>query len=440
MLQFIREKTSGVIAIIIVSLLIVTFAFWGVSYYFDQGGDVVAITVNDTDIELREYQRVYQTVDRQLQDFLEQDAASIEDELIRQQTLDSLIERELVNQAGDDLGLRVSANQVRSVIVGLEGFHGANGFDNSVYERAVAQIGFTPQMFERKIQEDMRSEQLQSSISESVFVTEQEVKLIAALQNQSRDFSYSIISSDKLKEGIKLSDEEIRSFYEANSKDYVDPEKVKIAYLDLSLKKIAANLTVSEDDTRAYYEENRADYDVDDQRKIRHITIETGKDATDEQVNAAKTRAKELIAILKGGMSFDELSEKHTDDPGPKVEISELGYLTKGIMSPEVDEVMFSIPEGEISQPIVTEKSVDVIRVESIKGGAKNTFEDAREQVEESYRESIAENQYFEAIDELANLTYEHPDTLEIAAEDLNLEINESEFFDRMSQSDPLLW
>jgi peptidyl-prolyl cis-trans isomerase D len=439
MLQLIREKTSGFIAIFIVSALVISFALWGVGSYFGESGEVVALSVNDTDVKLREYQRVYQTVSRQWQEFIKERGGSLDDELVKKQTLESLIERELVNQVGDELGLRVSANQVRSVINELQAFHGANGFDNSVYERAIAQIGYTPQMFELKIQEDMRSEQIQSAISESVFVTENEVNYVAGLQYQSRDISYAIISSDKLKEEMTISEEEIKSFYETNSRDYLDPEKVKIAYVELSLQKIAAGLDVTEEAIRTFYTSNKADYDVEDQRKIRHITIATDEDASEEQIDIAKKRAEELIAILKGGMSFDELAEKHSDDPGPKVEVSQLGFLTKGIMSEAVDEVMFSLAEGEISDPIVSDKSVDVVMVESIKGGEKNTFEDTREQAEEAYRTSLAENQFFEAIDQLANLAYEHPDTLEIAAEDLEIPVSESEFFDRNSQSDPLL-
>ncbi len=120
MLQLIREKTSGVIAIAIVALLIVTFAFWGVSYYFGEGVEVIAIKVNDSDIELREYQHVYQNVRRQWQEMLGEGADSVDDELVKQQTLDNLIERELVNQINDSLNLRVSAQQVREVINSVE--------------------------------------------------------------------------------------------------------------------------------------------------------------------------------------------------------------------------------------------------------------------------------------------------------------------------------
>ena len=439
MLQFIREKTSGVIAIAIVALLIVTFAFWGVSYYFGEGGEVVVIKVNDSDIELREYQRVYQNVRRQWQEMLGEGAGSVDDELVKQQTLDNLIERELVNQINDSLNLRVSAQQVREVINSVEIFQGANGFDNSIYERSVGQLGFTPIMFELQVQEDIKAGQLQSSLVESVFVTEDEVRLLAGLKNQSRDISYYIISSSKLKDEITLTDEDITGFYERNIRDYMEPERVKIAYLDLSLQLMAKGIEISDDELLDYYEVNKADYEVDDQRKIRHITISLDENATEENIAGASARAEALIALLKGGMSFDELSENYSDDPDYKIEMSELGFLTKGIMASEIDEVMFSLGEGEISAPIITQKSVDVIRVEMIKGGEKNTFENVREEVEQVYRLSVAENDFFEATDQLANLSYEHPDTLDMAAEDLGLEIRESEFFNRTSQDDPML-
>lgn len=424
---------------VIVALLIVTFAFWGVSYYFNQGGEVVAVSVNDSDIDLREYQRVYQNVRRQWQVILEDRGGNVDDELVKKQTLESLIEQELINQVTDSLGLRVSAQQVRSVINGVQNFHGENGFDNSLYERSIAQLGYSPVMFEMKIQEDMKSEQLQGSLSESTFVTDNEVRLIASLKNQSRDISYTILSSDKLKEDITVTEEEISDFYEKNSRDYLEPEQVKIAFLELSLQKMAADIEVNEEDLLNYYAANKADYDVEDQRKIRHITIKTDDKATEEQISVATARAEELIALLKGGMTFEELSEKYSDDAKANIEISEMGFLTKGIMTAEVDEVMFSLAEGEISAPIVTKNSVDVVKLEKIKGGLNNTFENVRESVEYAYRLSIAENQFFEATDQMANLSYEHPDTLEVAAEELGLEVRESDYFNRASQSDPLL-
>jgi peptidyl-prolyl cis-trans isomerase D len=379
MLQFIREKTSGVIALVIVALLIVTFAFWGVSYYFDQGGDVVAVSVNDADIELFEYQRIYQNVRKRWQQILKDDVGSINDDLVKEQTLDSLIEQELINQLSDDLNLRVSAEQVRDLIGGIQVFQGVNGFDNNMYERSVAQLGYTTLMFEQQIQEDIKADQIQSSLSESAFVTDGEVKLLAGLTNQSRDVSYSIISSNELKESLQISEEAIAEFYDQNSRDYLEPEQVKIAYVEMSLKSMAAGLEVSEEDIRGYYETNKADYDVDDQRKIRHLTIRTGENATPERLEEVTGKAEELLRLLKSGISFQQLSEKHNNDIDFDIEISDLGFLTKGIMSAEIDELMFSLEEGAISEPIMGKESVDLIKVEKIKGGKKNTFENVRE-------------------------------------------------------------
>jgi len=439
MLQIIRDKTSGLIAMVIVALLIVTFAFWGVSYYFDQGGSVVVVSVNDSEIELGEYQRVYQNVRRQWQELLNDSAGNVDDELVKQQTLDSLIERELVRQMNESMNLQVGVQQVREVINGIQAFHGLNGFDNSVYERAVAQIGFTTVGFERQIQQDMKGDHLQNSLTTSEFITDKEVRLLASLKNQSRNISYSIISSNTLKDTFVPTEEEISSFYENNSRDFLEPEQVKIAYLELSIQKLASEIEVNEDDLLSYYETNKADYDVEDQRKIRHITIKIEDKASEERIGEISSKAEELIALLEEDMTFDELSDKYSNDSEFKIEVSELGFLIKGIMDAEVDEVMFSMVEGELSAPIVTKNSVDVVKVEKIKGGQKNTFENVQEDVLVTYSLSLAENEYYEASEQLANLSYEHPDTLENAAEALGLEIRESDFFNRISQADPLL-
>ena len=231
----------------IVALLIVTFAFWGVSYYFDQGGSVVVVSVNDSEIELGEYQRVYQNVRRQWQELLNDSAGNVDDELVKQQTLDSLIERELVRQMNESMNLQVGVQQVREAINGIQAFHGLNGFDNSVYERAVAQIGFTTVGFERQIQQDMKGDHLQNSLTTSEFITDKEVRLLASLKNQSRNISYSIISSNTLKDAFVPAEEEISSFYENNSRDFLEPEQVKIAYLELSIQKLASEIEINED-------------------------------------------------------------------------------------------------------------------------------------------------------------------------------------------------
>ena len=146
MLQTIRDKVQGWIATTIVLLLIIPFAFWGINYYFDGGAEISVLSVGDRDVPLRDYQRALQNL-RQRWVAATEGKIPVDDEVLKKQTVDSLINRELMSNAAMDLGLRISNEQVRSAIEGVDGFRGANGFDRIVYESAIAPNGLSPPTF-----------------------------------------------------------------------------------------------------------------------------------------------------------------------------------------------------------------------------------------------------------------------------------------------------
>ena len=91
--------------------------------------------------------------------------------------------------------------------------------------------------------------------------------------------------------------------------------------------------------------------------------------------------------------------------------------------------------------PAYHDKIVELLKlplIEGIKGGAKNTYENVKEKVEKDYKKSEAEYKYFDLADKLVTLAYEHADSLEIAAEEIGIEIQESNFFSRNNASDLL--
>lgn len=424
---------------VIVGLLIIPFAFWGINYYFDGGGVVIAAKVNGVDISFRKYQQTRQNLRQQWQAALGGSIPTAQESLLTQQTLDSLVARELLKQSNASAGLRLSDAQVRASIKGLEPFQGENGFNTDIYERTIGQLGLSSKGFEAQMRQDMASEQLQSALIESVFVTRKEAERLALLKNQTRNIHYTLLSSDELKESVEISDKDVEQYYQQQTQEYLEPEKIKIAYIDLSLEQIASQVSFSEDELRAYYDSNRENYDVEGQRKVKQLFVQAGEKSTDEQVKQAKEKAQKLLEIIKSGTSFEDIAELHSDDPGPGIEVTEHGFMTEGIMEPEVDQVMFSMGEGDVSEPIITKLGIHVIKLLKIKGGVVNTFENVREEVESEYRRSLAENQFYELADQLAGLSYENPDTLDIAGDALGLRVHESDFFTRNEQDSALL-
>ena len=437
LMQKIRKWASGWIAGAIMGLVIITFAVWGINFA-DQGAEPVVASVNGEDIKLRQFQQAYSNFREQMQKYTGKSLAPGEEELLKRQTLNKLIQDEVINQAAVDNGLQISDSAIRKTVRDIDVFSGENGFDRVNYERGVMQLGMTPAMFEHQLRLELMANQLQGAVTNSAFVSEKEAVWLTRISKQTRDLSYVILPADELKDSIEIDDGAIEEYYDRTSEGLTEPEQVKIAYLELSVEKLAEEIVASEEDLRVYYDNNKDKYDVQEQRKVKVIDIKLSPEAEDEEVELANSKAEKMRALIASGISFTEIAEKYDDGLKPDMLVSEHGFLARGVLPKEVDELVFTMDQGELSEVERTDRGLHIFRVEEIKGGIKNTFENTRELVESDYKKSEAEYKYFDLADKLITLAYEHADSLEVASEEIGVEIQESDFFSRDNASELL--
>ena len=435
MLTAIRDRASGWIAAIIVGALIISFAFWGVSFYFGDGPELNVAQVNDEQISQRAFQRSFQNFRQRMQAMFGGSFSLEEDELIRQQTLQSLIDAELINQIVRRQGLRVADAVVIQTIKELELFKDEEGFDRDKYERGIFSLGMDPAYFENQVRMDLLSEQLQAGLAESLFVLDEETARVWRLGAQTRDIRYAILERDRFMDEIEVSAEEISAYYAANPADYLEPEQVRIAYVELNLDQIAASMPVDAASLRAYYEDNRAEYDIAEQRSLQRLSVKTAAGESAPPGDGAEPEARAVIedalALANEGREFAEIAAQFSAK-GKALEFSEHDFMTRGVMDAEIDAFLFNAAEDELSGIIATATGLNIVRVGAISGGP-DSFENAAPQVEQDYRLAQAEARYFELADELVTLSYEHADTLEVAAEVAGLKINETAYFSQDS-------
>ena len=436
MLTAIRDRASGWIAAIIVGALIISFAFWGVSFYFGDGPELNVASVNDEQISQRAFQRSFQNFRQRMQAMFGGSFSLEEDELIRQQTLQSLIDAELINQIVRRQGLRVADAVVIQTIKELELFKDEEGFDRGKYERGIFSLGMDPAYFENQVRMDLLSEQLQAGLAESLFVLAEETARVWRLGAETRDIRYAILERDRFMDDIEVSAQEISAYYAANPADYLEPEQVRIAYVELNVDQIAARIPVDAASLRAYYEDNRAEYDIAEQRSLQRLSVKTADGTGMPSGAGAEPEAKAVIeaalALANEGREFAEIAAQFSAE-GKALEFSEHDFMTRGVMDAEIDAFLFSAAEDELSGIIATAAGLNIVKVGAISGGPDNSFENAAPQVEQDYRLAQAEARYFELADELVTLSYEHPDTLEVAAEVVGLKINETAYFSQDS-------
>lgn len=433
MLQMIRDQVKGWLAVVIFTIMIIPFAFWGINYYFDQSGGIIAIEVNGEEITLADFQRAYQDMRQQWQSISGAPVTEDTEPLIKQRVTEDLIQVQLLEQAGENAGLHVGDEEAWRLIRQIPAFNDDQGFNLAMFEVAANQSGLSPAGFLAGIKRDMAVEQLRNAVFATEFVTQPELSGYSAMLYQTRDISYVMLSSDELKETIAPTGEEIQSYYEQEGR-FMEPERVRIAYLVLSLARIAEEVYLEDWELESWFEDNRQNYEVEETRKVKQILVRLPEEPSEDTVAEMKAKADELYELVRQDGEWEDVVVNHSGEYEQAIEFSEFGFLTEGALEAEVDELVFSMEAGEISEPVQSALGFHIMSVDEILGGTEADLDSIRDEVEQDLRREKATQQLYDLTDRLAALAYENPDTLEVAAEELGLEIQSSDY---LSREDP---
>ncbi|MES9990629.1 MAG: SurA N-terminal domain-containing protein [Candidatus Thiodiazotropha sp.] len=434
MLQEIRDRAQGWIAWAIVILISIPFALWGIQSYLGVGAESVAATVNDFEITERTLDSQYQRFRQQMR---EQLGAAYRPELfddakMREEVLNRLIRDEVLHQASDRMGLRAGSRMIQSAILSMSIFQKDGRYDQQTYERALRLQGLSPAGFEERVRSSLVAEQLSQAVQAGSFMTQREITERERLYGQTREVSYFVIPAADFKLSEAPPDDEITAYYQANESAFVSPERIKVEYILLDAKTAGSTITVDEDLLLGYYENNQHEFGLPEQRQASHILILVASDADQARVDEAKSKIEALAERINNGESFAELAKQNSQDPATADSGGDLGFIVKGDMNnPVFDEALFSLEAGSVSEPVRTEFGFHLIKLTGIKDGDVKPFDQARAEVESAYRKVEGERLYFEMAEQLADISYEDPNSLEPAAEALGLATQESDWITR---------
>ena len=436
LLQKIRDHAQGWFAYTIIGLLTVPFALWGINQYFEAGGPADAAVVGASKISLQEFQRTYQQQRQRMQAMLggNADPALLEGARIKQQVLRQLIDERVLNQLAHDQGLRIGDQQLHDALVALPVFEQNGGFNNDLYERLLRNQGYTPAAFEEGMRQSLETAQLRDGVVASALVTPAELTQVIALLKQQRDLQYMTLSLEKYLAGASVDDAAIQDYFEKNKDRFVNPEQVQLQFIELKLAQIAEGIKISEEELRTSYQEQIAKYGRPEERAASHILIKLPPNAGETEMERARTKARQMAdSIHSGAKSFDQVLQDAQADQSGALEGANLGVITQGMFaSPAFENALYAMKKpGEVSDPVQMPSGFHIIRLDSITPAQVKPFEEVREDVAKELRHQQAENRFYEISQTLANLSYEHPDSLEPAAKALDVPVRESGWFSR---------
>ena len=428
MLQSIRDKASGWLAYVVIGLIAIPFALWGLGEYFGGGGPLVAAEVNGQEIPVRVVQQETRVQRDQIaRMFGGQIPPEMFDErVLRNAALESLIQRELLRQAAEEAGFRASTAGVIREIRDVPAFLENGQFSPERYRTVLEAQRIAPGDFERDIAQSIVLSQVQQAINASGAQPTQRVEEYARLRNQVRVASWKVFAAADFDRPDVVGPEAVETFYNENPERFTTPERLQIAYLRLDPTLVEADIDVSEQEVREHYEVNVQRYTEPELRRVRQLLV---SDNTED----AEGLIRDLRARLDSGAEFSELAREYSEDSLSAARGGDLGRVARGDLDPVLETVIFSLPEGLISQPVQTRLGWHVVEVTAIEPPTAQPFDEVREEVERDLRDRRAEQRQIQILDDLLAQTFENPDSLVPASRATGLEIRVSDWFTRES-------
>ena len=431
MLQFIRDQATGWIAWVIVILICIPFALWGLNEFQGGATQQSVANVNGTDIGLYTYQRAYQTQRQQLQRIFGGQLPSVyNEERLRQDTLNQMVNDELIIQIGVNSGMRIGDQQLAETIQTLPLFNSETGFTTEQYMAFLQSRGLSAEGFEIDMRRSLLSQQLITGIRASSIVTKSTLEQALRLDNEKRRF-VTLSVAPPAGDVPVANETQMQAYFEAHQDQYVVPEQVKIEYIELSRNAIADQISLDESELLKIYEESRDNFGTAEQRQVRHILVQVESGADDAASELAKQKILTIAERIKQGEDFAELAKTESDDPGSSANGGDLGFFGKNVMDPAFEASAFSLDKGQVSEPVRSSFGWHLIEVTGIQKGKIKSFEEVREVLLTNYRNDQADQIFAEQIDQLATIAYEQPESLQPAADALGIEVKQSEYFSR---------
>lgn len=417
---------------IILALIILPFAFWGVSSYDKKAGPAeVVATVNDTIITQQELDRAL----RQQQDEMRKqlganfDSKIFDNPAMKRSVLENLIAQRLLVVQAKSVGLVVTDDQIAQLISGIEAFQEGGKFDKKRYESVLTNQNMSSAKFEARVRDELLGQQIRDAYMNNGFASDSVASKVISLNEQQRVVNVSPVSLQSFLSQAKVDDAALKNYYDQNQKDFQTPEQVKVEYVKFSVDGFLSRIEISKEDVRRFYDGHQNDFGTPEERQAAHILIAVKADAAQTEQNAAKAKAEKLLQQVRSSPDkFTELAKQNSQDPGSAAQGGDLGMFGRGMMAKPFEEAAFFLKVGEISGLVKSDFGYHIIKLEAIKQSRVLPFDEAREGIVNKLRQQKATDMFAELAEKFSNTVYEQSDTLKPAADLIGAKIEQSGF------------
>lgn len=421
MLQAIRDRTQGWIAYVIVAILVVPFALFGLYNYVGGGSVQEVASVDGEEISRQQLDQAWQQRQSELRQALgnQFDLSQLDTAALRRNTLNELIDRQLLINFSQEYGLRVSDADIVQAIRSQPLFQVDGQFSSQRYRDLLAQNRLSAEGYEAQLRRDLTLDLVARSLGLSTFINERELEQVIALQWQERRIGWVEIPQSLFADDIALSQSRIEEYFAETAAQYQLPEQVRLEYVLLDPVALEAQVVITDDQVDARYEQMKTAAQSQSARQIRHILAET-----EAEIQAA-------LEALENGASFPQVAGDMSIDRGSASNGGSLGLLQRDDVEEAFATAAWALAEGQRSEPVQTSAGWHLIEVTEIRQAALASLDEMADEIADDLAAAEADRLLFEQGNTLDTLAFENPDSLEPAASALGVEIRSTDWVSR---------
>jgi peptidyl-prolyl cis-trans isomerase D len=365
---------------VIFGLIVLTFVFWGVGAGLSPGHPIA--TVDNQRIMTDQVDSQAQRLRQQLQQAYGANATAVLSHMnLREEALQMIIERMLIDSAARKLGLRISNAELEEDIASQSAFQVNGRFDFQAYQEVLRANNFEPAAYENDQREALLAQTLEKMVEQGVEISDDEARRLYDLQNEVISLAYIEVPYERFTAAIAPTPKQVADYFAAHGEEFREPDRIKIEYIEYDPANLAPGFNPTGKQIEDYYQRNRTTrFTHPDQMRARHILISVPKDSSPKVREEAKVRAESIAKQVRAGADFAKLALKYSDDSGTALQGGELGVFSRGQLVKQFEDGAFKLKPGQVAV-VESPLGYHVVEVEALKPAHVDTLAEARPEI-----------------------------------------------------------
>ncbi|MGZ3181114.1 MAG: SurA N-terminal domain-containing protein [Telluria sp.] len=429
MFEFIRSH-QRLMQIVLAVLIVPSFVLVGISSYKGFGANADAIaTVGGQPITQQEFEKAQrEQADNMRQQYGPQfDPKLLDTPEAKQDILDGMVTKRAAEYEIAKEHITVTDQELASFYA--EQIKGPDGqFDQNAYRQIAASKGLTTQGLDMMVRGQLQQQQLLGAIGGTAFAPRSVASRLSDINEQEREVQELMFPVAQYAAQVKVTDEMVKAYYDKNPTMFQVPESAKVEYVVFDSAAVESQVQVTDAEVAQVYNQNQKRYITPEQRRASHILITVKKDAPKAEKDAARAKAEALLAqVKKNPADFAKIAKANSQDPGSAEQGGDLGVTEKGAFVKPVEDAIYALKQGEISNLVESDFGYHIITVTSVKPAVQRTLDEAKPEIVAELKKQKMAKKYSELAEAFSNTVYEQSDSLKPVADKLHLTIQTAE-------------